>query len=142
MTISNDHIWINSLSTFTAWNDKNGDDQDYRREYQYNCDKDAKFYVKKDYMKEFGHDADEKWDYSQYRQHSSSKHFVTELSEVSEEKYSDYFPNGFMLLTLSSESNSMGINTNNVKSSEHFTKKILPSWRQWFKSKDDNPRTL
>ena len=32
MTISKDHIWINSLSMFTAWNDKNGDDKDYRRE--------------------------------------------------------------------------------------------------------------
>lgn len=137
MTIYNNNVWINSLSTFTAWNDKNGDDKDHRREYRYEGNPNNGEFIIKDYIKDFNHTSDVKWTYSQFRQHSSSKHFVTELSEVSEEKYSDYFPNGFMLFTLSSESNSMGINTNNVKSSEHFTKKILPSWRQWFKSKDD-----
>lgn len=138
MTISNNHIWINSLSTFTAWNDKNGDDQDYRREYQYNCDtKDGRFYVKKDYMKKFGHDANEKWDYSQYRQHSNSKHFITDLDKVSEEDYNNYFPRGFMLFTLSNERNEMVINTDNVKNTKHDSKKVPSSWKQWFKSTDD-----
>lgn len=137
MTISNDHIWINSLSMFTAWNDKNGNDQDYRREYQYNCDtKDGRFYVKKDHMKEFGHDANEKWDYSQYRQHSNSKHFITDLDKVSEEDYNNYFPRGFMLFTLSKERNEMVINTDNVKSTKHDNKKVPSSWKQWFESTD------
>ena len=138
MAISDDgNVWINSLSMFTAWNDKNGDDQDYRREYQYNCDiKNGKFYTKKDYMKKFGHDADEKWDYSQYRQHSNSKHFITDLDKVSEEDYNEYFPRGFMLFTLSKERNEMVINTDNIKSTRHDSKNVPSSWKQWFKSTD------
>jgi hypothetical protein len=37
MTIYNNNVWINSLSKFTSWNDDNGDNRDYRREYRYEC---------------------------------------------------------------------------------------------------------
>lgn len=133
MTIHGNNIWINSLSMFTAWNDKSGDDKDQRREYRYDCNtENGKFYVKKDYMKEFGHQAKVKWNYSQYRQHSNSKHFITDLSEISEEDYDDYFPRGFMLFTLSKEKSSMVINTDNVKSSKQLYKDVPYSWQQWF----------
>ena len=45
-----------------------------------------------------------------------SSNFVTDLKEVTEEMYSDYFPKGFMLFTLSKERPYIGINIDNVKS--------------------------
>ena len=101
MTIYNNNVWINSLSKFTSWNDDNGDNRDYRREYRYECNPQTGNFLMTDSINDFNHNADVNWAYSQFKQHSSGKHFVTDLAEVSEEKYSDYFPNGFMLFTLS-----------------------------------------
>ena len=102
---------------FTAWNDGTHDDKDYRREYRYECNETGEFSIKKDnYEKDFNHNAGVEWDYSQFKQHSNGKHFVTDLKEVSEEKYNDYFPKGFMLFTLSKERPHIGINIDNVKS--------------------------
>lgn len=134
MTISDNNVWINSLSMFTAWNDKTGDDQDYRREYQYECDPKTGIFQIKNYMKEFGHDADEKWDYSQFRQHRNDKHFITDLGKVSEEDYNDYFPRGFMLFTLSSERSNMVINADNAKNTRHLSREAPFLWKQLFKS--------
>ena len=136
MTISNNNVFINSLSKFTAWNDGNST-KDHRREYRYECNETGKFSINNQYEKDFKHDAKIEWDYSQFKQHSNGKHFVTDLKEVTEEMYSDYFPKGFMLFTLSKERPYIGINIDNVKSQEHFEKQILYPWRKWFKSKDD-----
>ena len=137
MTISNNNVFINSLSTFATWNDKNGDNKDYRREYRYECNEVGEFSRNNEYEKNFNHNAKVEWDYSQFKQHSNGKHFVTDLKEVSEEMYSDYFPKGFMLFTLSKEETHIGININNVKSQEHLKKQILYTWRKWFISKND-----
>ena len=136
MTISNNNVFINSLSKFTAWND--GDStKDHRREYRYECNETGEFSINNQYEKDFKHDAKIKWDYSQFKQHSNGKHFVTDLKEVTEEMYSDYFPKGFMLFTLSKERPYIGINIDNVKSQEYFEKKVLYTWRKWFISKND-----
>lgn len=140
MTISNNNVFINSLSKFTAWNDGTGDNKDYRREYRYECNlENGEFSINNQYEKDFNHNAKIKWDYSQFKQHSNGKHFVTELSEpeASEERYSDYFPKGFMFFTLSKERPHIGINIDNVKSQEHLEKQILYNWRKWFISKND-----
>lgn len=135
MTISNNNVFINSLSKFTAWNDGNDDNKDYRREYRYECNEVGEFSINNQYEKDFNHNAKIKWDYSQFKQHSNGKHFVTDLQEVSEEMYSDYFPKGFMLFTLSKERPYIGINIDNVKSQEHLERQILYTWRKWFVSK-------
>ena len=137
MTISNNNnVFINSLSKFTAWND--GDStKDHRREYRYECNETGEFSINNQYEKDFKHDAKIKWDYSQFKQHSNGKHFVTDLKEVTEEMYSDYFPKGFMLFTLSKERPYIGINIDNVKSQEYFEKQVLYTWRKWFISKND-----
>lgn len=137
MTISNNNVFIKSLSKFTAWNDKNGDNKDYRREYRYQCNEAGKFSINNQFEKKFNHNADVKWDYSQFKQHSYGKHFVTDLKEVSEEMYNDYFPKGFMLFTLSGERPHIGINIDNVKSQEHLERDVLYTWRKWFISKND-----
>lgn len=140
MTISNNNVFINSLSKFTAWNDKNGDNKDYRREYRYQCNEAGEFSINNQYEKDFNHNADVKWDYSQFKQHSYGKHFITDIANVSnvpniEEKYSNYFPKGFMLFTLSGERPYIGINIDNVKSQEHLERQVLYTWRKWFVSK-------
>ena len=136
MTISNNNVFIKSLSKFTAWND--GDStKDHRREYRYECNETGKFSINNQYEKDFKHDAKIEWDYSQFKQHSNGKHFVTDLKEVTEEMYSDYFPKGFMLFTLSKERPYIGINIDNVKSQEYFEKQVLYTWRKWFISKND-----
>lgn len=143
MTISNNNVFINSLSKFTAWNDKNGDDKDYRREYRYECNlKNGEFSINNQYAKDFKHNAKVEWDYSQFKQHSNGKHFITDIANVSnvpniEEKYNDYFPKGFMLFTLSKERPYIGININNAKSQEHLERQVLYTWRKWFVSKND-----
>lgn len=138
MTISNNNVFIKSLSKFTAWNDKNGDNKDYRREYRYQCNLGTgEFSINNQYEKNFNHNAKVEWNYSQFKQHSNDKHFVTDLKEVSEEKYNDYFPKGFMLFTLSGERPYIGINIDNVKSYEHLEKDVLYTWRKWFFSKND-----
>ena len=134
MTISNNNVFINSLSKFTAWNDGNST-KDHRREYRYECNETGEFSINNQYEKDFKHDAKIKWDYSQFKQHSNGKHFVTDLKEVSEEMYSDYFPKGFMLFTLSKERPYIGINIDNVKSQEYLEKQVLYTWRKWFVSK-------
>lgn len=140
MTISNNNVFIKSLSKFTAWNDKNGDNKDYRREYRYQCNEAGEFSINNQYEKDFNHNADVKWDYSQFKQHSYGKHFITDIANVSnvpniEEKYSNYFPKGFMLFTLSGERPYIGINIDNVKSQEHLERQVLYTWRKWFVSK-------
>ena len=136
MTISSNNVFIKSLSKFTAWND--GDStKDHRREYRYECNETGKFSINNQYEKDFKHDAKIEWDYSQFKQHSNGKHFVTDLKEVTEEMYSDYFPKGFMLFTLSKERPYIGINIDNVKSQEYFEKQVLYTWRKWFISKND-----
>ena len=142
MTISNNNVFIKSLSKFSTWNDKDGDNKDYRREYRYECDETGEFSRNNEYEKNFNHNAKVEWDYSQFKQHSNGKHFVTDIANVSntpniEEKYNDYFPKGFMLFTLSKEEPHIGININNVKSQEHLKKQILYTWRKWFISKND-----
>ena len=135
MTISNNNVFIKSLSKFTAWND--GDStKDHRREYRYECNETGEFSINNQYEKDFKHDAKIEWDYSQFKQHSNGKHFVTDLKEVTEEMYSDYFPKGFMLFTLSKERPYIGINIDNVKSQEHLEKQVLYTWRKWFFSKN------
>ncbi len=137
MTISNNNVFINSLSKFTAWNDGTDDNKDYRREYRYECNEVGEFSINNTYEKDFNHNAKIKWDYSQFKQHSNGKHFVTDLKEVTEEMYSDYFPKGFMLFTLSKERPYIGINIDNVKSQEYFEKQVLYTWRKRFISKND-----
>ena len=135
MTISDNNVFINSLSKFTAWNDGDGDDQDYRREYRYECNKAGEFIINDSYKKDFNHNAKVQWDYSQFKQHSNGKHFITDLNEVSEEMYNDYFPKGFMLFTLYKELSHISINVNNAKSDPPAFPKPFP-WSVWFKSKD------
>ena len=135
MTISNNNVFIKSLSKFTAWNDGTST-KDHRREYRYECNQTGKFSINNQYEKDFKHDAKIEWDYSQFKQHSNGKHFVTDLKEVTEEMYSDYFPKGFMLFTLSKERPYIGINIDNVKSQEYFEKQVLYTWRKWFNSKN------
>lgn len=143
MTISDNNVFINSLSKFTAWNDGDGDNRDKRREYRYECNlENGKFSINNQFEKKFNHNANVEWDYSQFKQHSYGKYFVTDIANVSntpniEEMYNDYFPKGFMLFTLSGERPYIGINTNNVKSYEHFKKQVLYTWRKWFVSKND-----
>ena len=142
MTISSNNVFINSLSKFTAWNDKTGDDMDYRREYRYQSNEAGEFSINNQYEKNFNHNAKVKYDYSQFKQHSNGKHFITDIANVSntpniEEKYNDYFPKGFMLFTLSKERPHIGINIDNVKSQEHLKKQVLYTWRKWFISKND-----
>ena len=138
MTISNNNVFIKSLSKFTAWNDGTDDNKDYRREYRYECNlENGEFSINNQYEKDFNHNAKIAWDYSQFKQHSNGKHFVTDLKEVTEEMYSDYFPKGFMLFTLSKERPYIGINIDNVKSQEYFEKQVLYTWRKWFISKND-----
>ena len=138
MTISNNNVFIKSLSKFTAWNDGTDDNKDYRREYRYECNlENGEFSINNQYEKDFNHNAKIEWDYSQFKQHSNGKHFVTDLKEVTEEMYSDYFPKGFMLFTLSKERPYIGINIDNVKSQEYFEKQVLYTWRKWFISKND-----
>ena len=137
MTISNNNVFIKSLSKFTAWNDGTNKNKDYRREYRYECNlENGEFSINNQYEKDFNHNAKIECDYSQFKQHSNGKHFVTDLKEVTEEMYSDYFPKGFMLFTLSKERPYIGINIDNVKSQEHFEKQILYPWRKWFISKN------
>lgn len=136
MTISNNNVFINSLSKFTAWNDGNHDDKDYRREYRYQCNEAGEFSINNQYEKNFNHNAKVEWDYSQFKQHFNGKHFITDLNEVSEEMYSDYFPKGFMLFTLSKERPYIGINIDNVKSQEYLEKQVLYTWRKRFISKN------
>ena len=135
MTISDNNVFINSLSRFTAYNDGTGDDQDYRREYRYGCNKVGEFTINDSYEKDFNHNAKVQWDYSQFKQHSNGKHFITDLNEVSEEMYNDYFPKGFMLFTLYKELSHISINVNNAKSDPPAFPKPFP-WSVWFKSKD------
>lgn len=138
MTIYNNNVFINSLSMFTAWNDGTGNNKDYRREYRYECNlKTGEFSINNQYEKDFNHNAKIKWDYSQFKQGSNGKHFVTELSEpeASEERYSDYFPNGFMFFTLSNERErygTIGIDFNNGKNTNNFDKSALSSWQSQF----------
>ena len=117
MTIHNNNVFINSLSMFTAWNDGTGDDQDYRREYRYGCNKAGEFTINDNYEKDFNHNAKVQWDYSQFKQHSNGKHFITDIANVSNtpdisEKYNDYFSKGFMLFTLYKELSHISINVN------------------------------
>lgn len=143
MTISNNNVFINSLSKFTAWNDGTGDNKDYRREYRYECNlENGEFSINNQYEKDFNHNAKKEWDYSQFKQHSNGKHFITDIANVSnkpniEEIYNDYFPKGFMLFTLSKEEPHIGININNAKSNEHLEKQVLYTWRKRFISKND-----
>lgn len=138
MTISNNNVFIKSLSKFTAWNDGTDDNKDYRREYRYECNlENGEFSINNQYEKDFNHNAKIECDYSQFKQHSNGKHFVTDLKEVTEEMYSDYFPKGFMLFTLSKERPYIGINIDNVKSQEYFEKQVLYTWRKWFISKNN-----
>ena len=135
MTISNNNVFINSLSMFTAWNDSTST-KDHRREYRYECNlKNGEFYINRQTNKNFKHDAKIEWDYSQFKQCSYGKHFVTELSEVSEEMYNSYFPNGFMFFTLSNERKrhgTIGIDFNNGKNTNNFDNSALSSWQSQF----------
>lgn len=134
MTINKGNAYINSLSTFTSWNDGTGE-RDKRRENRYECDPETgDFSIKNsNSIKSFGHNAKVDWSYSQFKQHSTGKHFVTELSEVSEEYYDSYFPRGFMFFTLSKEKGTFGINSNNYKSGQSFDRTVPYIWQQWFK---------
>ena len=137
LTIANNNVYVNSLSMFTAWNDDNGSNRDFRREYRYDCNpNNGNFKIEEESISNFNHTADVNWAYSQFKQHSSGKHFITDLNEVTEEMYNDYYPKGFMFLTFKDESLSLGINYNNARSDEHFHKNIYSQWRQWFRSKD------
>lgn len=148
MTIHNNNVFIRSLSMFTAWNDKNGDDKDNRREYLYECSETddntyGEFSINsdEDISKNFNHDADIEWDYSQFKQHSYGKHFVTELTEVTEEMYNDYFPNGFMFFTLSKERErygNIGIDFNNGKNTNNFNELAPSLWRSRFLASNTN----
>ena len=149
MTIHNKNAFINSLSMFTAWNDKDNDDKDYRREYRYECseanDTYGEFSINsdEDIFKNFNHNAGVEWDYSQFKQHSYGKHFVTELSEpeASEERYNDYFPNGFMFFTLSSERGDIGIDYNNGKNTNNFDKSAPSLWKNIFRNNNNDNNT-
>lgn len=147
MTIHNKNAFINSLSMFTAWNDQDGNKKDKRREYLYECSETndntyGEFSINSDddISKNFNHNANVEWDYSQFKQGSYNKHFVTELSEVSEEMYNNYFPNGFMFFTLSSEEGNIGIDYNNGKNTNNFNSSVPSSWENIFK-RNNNTNT-
>lgn len=137
MTISNNNVFIKSLSMFTSWNDNGGKNRDKRREYRYECNpENGEFSMWNPDSRNFNHNANVNWAYSQFKQHSNGKHFVTDLKEVSEEKYNDYFPNGFMFFTLSEEKGNICINKNNIKSNGSVDIQVAPMWQRWFDSKD------
>lgn len=148
MTIHNKNAFINSLSMFTAWNDQDNNKKDYRREYLYECSETndntyGEFSINSDadISKNFSHTAGVEWDYSQFKQSSYNKHFVTELSEVSEEMYNDYFPNGFMFFTLSKEREehgNIGIDFNNGKNTDNFNELAPSLWRSRFLASSTN----
>lgn len=137
MTISNNNVFIKSLSMFTSWNDNDGKNRDKRREYRYECNpENGEFSMRNPDSRDFHHNANVNWAYSQFKQHSNGKHFVTELKEVSEEMYSDYFPNGFMFFTLSKEKGNICININNINSNGSIDIQVAPTWQQYFDSKN------
>lgn len=137
MTISDNNVFIKSLSMFTSWNDNGGDNRDKRREYRYECNpKNGEFPMWNPDSRDFNHNANVNWAYSQFKQHSDGKHFVTDLKEVSEEMYSDYFPKGFMFFTLSKEKGNICINKNNINSNGSVDIQVAPMWQRWFDSKD------
>ena len=143
MTIYNNNVFIKSLSMFTSWNDHDGDNRDKRREYRYECNpKNGEFPMWNPDSRNFNHNTKVEWAYSQFKQHSDGKHFITDLANVKsntpdiEEKYNNYFPNGFMFFTLSKEKGNICINKNNIKSNGSVDIQVAPMWQRWFDSKD------
>ena len=143
MTIYNNNVFIKSLSMFTSWNDNGGKNRDKRREYRYECNpENGKFSMWNPDSRDFHHNANVDWAYSQFKQHSNGKHFITDLANVEsnipniEEKYNNYFPNGFMFFTLSKEKGNICININNINSNGSVDIQVAPMWQQWFDSKD------
>jgi len=65
LTIANNNVYVNSLSMFTAWNDDNGSNRDYRREYRYDCNPlNGNFKIGEEGMSDFNHTANVNWAYS------------------------------------------------------------------------------